>query len=536
METELRLPFCARPACEARRNQSRTGSCCDGIWVSFFGQRPATDKYLDNCLIAIAQISDMHTQHPNDPRDEAQATFRTGIQHSLAQWQAALERAECLCSEMLNIGLPSCCAIPAPKLPSGSDKTLARPNKCCPTASLENKKKIAPEATTVDQRPCPSTTTSLKACCPSLHSLKKGCSASPGVIRTRAATSAPTPKVGCSSGPSNIPFQSPNGQHGISSEYSPMSGGHQSQMPAAIDLEKASAVKHAVTQITGMTCTGCERKLQRVLSTIPEIHNVHTSLVLGRAEFDVDARSSIDEIALLLERQTEFKCIVHQEGHQLDVLIPRHPSGRKTTLGARADFEKDLAALQGALAGPNYPSGVQDVKVMDAKGREWKSGLSNDGFQHRFGFRTFSTKPQKYTARITYDPRVVGARDLLEKGFGPPLSLAPLSSDVATATDTDHLRETFYMTLLSAFLTIPVLVLSWAPLPPHPVAYGASSLALATLVQIIVAGPFYHKALKALVFSRMIEMDLLVVISTTTAYIYSVVAFVFEIRGKPLST
>ena len=31
-------------------------------------------------------------------------------------------------------------------------------------------------------------------------------------------------------------------------------------------------------------------------------------------------------------------------------------------------------------------------------------------------------------------------------------------------------------------------------------------------------------------------MDLLIVISTTTAYIYSVVAFVYEIKGKPLPT
>lgn len=148
----------------------------------------------------------------------------------------------------------------------------------------------------------------------------------------------------------------------------------------------------------------------------------------------------------------------------------------------------------------------------------------------------FATKPQKYSARINYDPCIVGARDLLEKGFGAPLSLAPLSSDHATAIDTDHLRESLYLTLLSAFLTIPVLVLSWAPLPPHMIAYGSSSLALATLVQLTVAGPFYPKALKALIFSRMIEMDLLIVISTTTAYIYSVVALVYETRGNPLST
>ena len=93
------------------------------------------------------------------------------------------------------------------------------------------------------------------------------------------------------------------------------------------------------------------------------------------------------------------------------------------------------------------------------------------------------------------------------------------------------------MTLLSAFLTTPVLVISWAPLSPHTVASGPSSLALAALVQcIIIAGPFYAKALKAWLFSRIVEMDLLIVINTTTAYVYSVVAFVYEIDGKPRST
>lgn len=285
-----------------------------------------------------------------------------------------------------------------------------------------------------------------------------------------------------------------------------------------------------------MTCTGCERKLQRVLSSIAGVQNVRTSLVLGRAEVDVDAGLSIVEVASLLERQTEFKCTVYQEGHQLQVLIPERSSAQASRLENTATSEKDLALLHLGFAGPDYPSGVQDVQIIDNKGRKWKPGTANYGLRRLLAFGMFAIKPQKYSARITYNPRVVGARDLLEKGFGGPLSLAPPNSDHATATDTDHLRETLCTTLLSAFLTIPVLVMSWAPLSPHNIAYGSSSLTLATLVQFIVAGPFYSRAVKALLFSHMIEMDLLIVISTTTAYFYSVVAFVYETKGRPLST
>lgn len=106
--------------------------------------------------------------------------------------------------------------------------------------------------------------------------------------------------------------------------------------------------------------------------------------------------------------------------------------------------------------------------------------------------------PSQSRTLISYNPYVVGARDLLEKGCGAPLSLAPLNSDQATTTETDHLRQTIYLTLVLAILTIPVLIIAWAPLPPHKIHYGSSSFTLATLVQFIVAGPFYPKVLKAL--------------------------------------
>lgn len=303
-----------------------------------------------------------------------------------------------------------------------------------------------------------------------------------------------------------------------------------------MDLEKGSAMEHAVLHVSGMTCTGCERKLERVLSSIPGVHDYKISLVLCRAEFDVDARLSINDVASLLEKQTEFKCVVAQKGYQLEVLIPplpstQGPSNLETPLVASTN---DLLPLLHGYSGPEYPSGVEDIKVLDDKGRERKFGTNNNGLWQRWGLKMFSSNPPKSCARIYYNPHLIGARVLLEKGFGITLSLAPLNTGQATAADTGDLHKTFYMTLLSTLLTIPVLVMAWAPLPSHKIAFGSSSLALATLVQFIIAGPFYEKALKALLFSGMIEMDLLIVISTTTAYVYSVVAFVYDTIGQPL--
>ena len=142
----------------------------------------------------------------------------------------------------------------------------------------------------------------------------------------------------------------------------------------------------------------------------------------------------------------------------------------------------------------------------------------------------------KQTVRVEFDPKIVGARDLAEKVWSSPIGLATLRDDPSLETGSKHVRHVGCMTLLSAVLTIPVLVMAWAPLPQRELAYSSASLALATIVQVIIAGPFYPKALKALVFSRVIEMDLLIVLSTSTAYIFSVVSFEYLVAKKPLST
>jgi Cu2+-exporting ATPase len=257
---------------------------------------------------------------------------------------------------------------------------------------------------------------------------------------------------------------------------------------AVADVEKGLVgLEHVVLSVSGMTCTGCETKLQRVLSPLPSVKNLKTSLVLARAEFDLDVGcGSLVDVLKHLERTTEFKCErVGQHASTIDILV-----------GDATDFVKD-----------QWPKGVADMVAVD-----------------------------KQTVRVAYDPELVGARDLVERGWSAPLQLAPLRPDPTLAAGNKHVRHMGYMTLLSIILTIPVLVLAWAPLPEHEIPYGAASLALATIIQVVIAGPFYPKALKALVFSRVIEMDLIIVLSTSAAYVFSLVSFGYLVSGKPLST
>ncbi|CRG88244.1 Cu2+-exporting ATPase [Talaromyces islandicus] len=255
------------------------------------------------------------------------------------------------------------------------------------------------------------------------------------------------------------------------------------------DMENQGTGKeHVVLSISGMTCTGCETKLNRTLVTVPAVRDLKTSLVLSRAEFNIDlSLSSVEEVMKHLERTTEFKCErIQNQGSSLELIVPDVPS---------------------KFISQTWPDGIIDMAPVD-----------------------------KQTVRVAFDPKIVGARDLTEKVWGPPIELAPPRRDPSLEAGSKHVRHVGYMTLLSAVLTIPVLVLAWAPLPGREVVYSSTSLALATIVQVVVAGPFYPKALKALVFSRVIEMDLLIVLSTSAAYIFSMVSFGYLIAEKPLST
>ncbi|KAL2808225.1 E1-E2 ATPase-domain-containing protein [Aspergillus granulosus] len=256
----------------------------------------------------------------------------------------------------------------------------------------------------------------------------------------------------------------------------------------APDLEKGILdTEHVILSISGMTCTGCETKLNRSLAMLNSVHNIKTSLVLSRAEFDLDLSTlSLTEVIKHLERTTEFKFErVGNQGANVDIIV-----------GDAATFAKQ-----------EWPQGVTEVTVVS-------STIVNVGF----------------------DATVIGARDLVERGFGRPFTLAPPRADPTHNASSKHVRHMGFMTMLSIVLTIPVLVLAWAPLPERKLAYGSASLVLTTLVQFVIAGPFYPKALKSLVFSKVIEMDLLIVLSTTAAYVFSVVSFGYLAANRPLST
>lgn len=103
-----------------------------------------------------------------------------------------------------------------------------------------------------------------------------------------------------------------------------------------VDIESAAAREHVVIAVTGMTCTGCSRKMENVLKDIHGLYKPQVTFVSGTAAFDLDTKvAEAKDILPLIEKRTGFKLSrVRREHQQLDVLLSED---------AAAAFNRSLA-------------------------------------------------------------------------------------------------------------------------------------------------------------------------------------------------
>ena len=235
--------------------------------------------------------------------------------------------------------------------------------------------------------------------------------------------------------------------------------------------------------ISGSNCPGCTRKIARILHSYPFLRNLQIHAMPLQAEFDLDVtKVSIHETMTFIRKAIDRKCKRIGDGWlELQIVVP-------------PGFQE-------------FEYLIRSEGVMD------KEYLAKDVFC------------------LKYDARKVGARDILDSlnaGNHPQFILAAQPRGEIPL----DLWRAGCLTSMSLVLTLPILILAWAPLPEHEVVYESISLVLATVVQVFVAGPFYPKALKSLLLNGEIDMDLLILLSTSTAYIVSVAAYICKMTGS----
>lgn len=254
----------------------------------------------------------------------------------------------------------------------------------------------------------------------------------------------------------------------------------------AHDLEKTGLTETIGFLVTGMDCTTCADKLMRVFDTMIGVSEAQVNFVMGKGEFNIDTSIvNADEVIRYASTASGFSLSRIIGGdYFIDVVAP-------------GESGKQLAA--------EPPRGVTDVQLLNKK-----------------------------IVRLSYEPASVGARDLFDMIERQCEGLAPPQGDPQLANSRRRLWDQLTKTIVAAVLTIPVAVLAWSDHLVSKKTEGIISLVLGTLVQCIAIPEFYRPALSALWYSRVVEMDMLVVMSITAAYVYSVVAFSFDMAGDPL--
>ncbi|CAF4352390.1 unnamed protein product [Rotaria sp. Silwood2] len=255
--------------------------------------------------------------------------------------------------------------------------------------------------------------------------------------------------------------------------------------------------------ITGMTCASCVDSIQRNLSKVEGIHSVSVALLSHKAEIKFNPEYIIP---------SQIAYLINELGFRAEILDTMDNEIENMTCSS---CESKIETLIGNLPGINSAE-VSSVT-------------------HRGRFR--------------YDSSKIGPRDIIRKldSIGFPAVLVNEDSKATNLTkihrrETRRWRNSF---LLAAIFGIPAMIimmifmLKWKDHQEAPQVIRGLSLEnlimflLSTPVQVISGRYFYIQAFKALKHGSA-NMDVLIVMATTTAYAYSCFVVLFNIiKGLP---
>ena len=233
--------------------------------------------------------------------------------------------------------------------------------------------------------------------------------------------------------------------------------------------------------ITGMTCSACATRIQKALSKVAGINNAAVNFATESADIDFDP-SSIDS--------TGIAAAITRTGYSVSESAFSFDVGGMTCSACAQRIEKSLLKLPGVLEA-NVNVALERADVKTVAGQVDASDL--EAAVVRAGYTTH------------------------------------FAADDATDEDEQH-RQREAAALKWELTTLAISALLTAPLVAQMIAMVSglsfhmtpwTELALATPVQFIIGARFYRAAWKAL-RAKSGNMDVLVAMGTSTAYLYSV--------------
>lgn len=303
-----------------------------------------------------------------------------------------------------------------------------------------------------------------------------------------------------------------------------------------LDLEKGPPeYQRFVLNIDGLKCGCCETGITKAVSRISAIRDHQVNVVLARLEIDLDINQITIDVAVQKLSASTGYTFERDTGPNDQVLELVHHD-------PRAFDRRDL------------PDGIISIELPEPRKQFWESAQSTrterwtsergavQASEKALPVRTTNAvsalQRQPLKARVHYNARVIGAREVYRfyRMKFDDIDLAPLPAQSSLDLGAKQSKRALIWLLPALVLTIPVLVFAWAPVDHDNLAYAHASVVLATIVQIIAWVEFLPSALRSLWYSRILDMDLLITLSTTTAYAFSVVLYALRLTGDPLDT
>ncbi|XP_026524188.1 copper-transporting ATPase 2 [Notechis scutatus] len=269
--------------------------------------------------------------------------------------------------------------------------------------------------------------------------------------------------------------------------------------------------------VKGMNCASCVSSIEKNLQKKDGIVSVLVALMAGKVEviYKPDKIQPLEIIQLIEE------------------------------LGFEASVLQDYAGTNGNI----------DVKIL---------GMTCSSCVHSIESKLTETPGILYAsvvlatskARVRYDPEVIGPRDIIKivEGIGFQASLAkrdPKDHNLDHKQEIQQWKKSFLCSLVFGIPVMVLMVYMLLPIGDHHESMvleqnlipGLSILnliffVLCTLVQFLGGWYFYVQAYKSLKH-KMANMDVLIVMATSTAYIYSctilIVAVIEKAEQSPIT-
>ncbi|KAM7179852.1 copper-transporting ATPase 2 isoform 2-T2 [Macrochelys suwanniensis] len=263
-------------------------------------------------------------------------------------------------------------------------------------------------------------------------------------------------------------------------------------------------------QITGMTCASCVSNIERNLQKEDGIVSVLVALMAGKAEIKYKPESI---------QPLEIVQLIQNLGFDA------------TVIEDHTDTDGNAELI---ITGMTCASCVHNI--------ESKLTRTNGIFYASVALATSK-------AHIQFDPEIIGPRDIIQiiEGIGFHASLAKRDPNAHNLDHKKEIKQWRKSFLCSLVFGIPVLILMIYMLIPDGQQHGTMVLeqnlipglsilnllffVLCTLVQFLGGWYFYVQAYKSLKH-KIANMDVLIVLATTIAYIYSCVILVVAIAEK----